>query len=92
LVQSSTYHPQTYGQTERVNLILEDMLRACVISSKGSWEKWLPLATVCLNDRLARLNTVYTLHDGTLFLFNHSFSLFNWSFSPFNGLFGLNGD
>jgi hypothetical protein len=27
-----------------VNQILEDMLRACVISSKGSWEKWLPLA------------------------------------------------
>jgi len=26
-----------------VNQILEDMLRACVISSKGSWEKWLPL-------------------------------------------------
>jgi hypothetical protein len=32
------------GQIERVNQILEDMLRACVISSKGSWEKWLPLA------------------------------------------------
>ena len=27
-----------------VNQILEDMLRACVISAKGSWEKWLPLA------------------------------------------------
>ena len=39
LVRSSAYHPQTSGQTERVNQILEDMLRACVISSKGSWEK-----------------------------------------------------
>ena len=38
LVRSSAYHPQTSGQTERVNQILEDMLRACVISSKGSWE------------------------------------------------------
>ena len=27
-----------------MNQILEDLLRACVISSKGSWEKWLPLA------------------------------------------------
>ena len=39
LVRSSAYHPQTSGQTERVNQILEDMLRACVISSKGAWEK-----------------------------------------------------
>ena len=36
LIRSSAYHPQTSRQTERVNQILEDMLRACVISSKGS--------------------------------------------------------
>ena len=36
LVRSSAYHPQTFGQTERVIQILEDMLRACVISSKGA--------------------------------------------------------
>jgi hypothetical protein len=50
LVRSSAYHPQTSGQTERVNQILEDMLRACVISSKGSWEKWLPLAKFSYNN------------------------------------------
>jgi transposase InsO family protein len=28
---SSSYHPQTDGQTGRVNQILEDMLRACAL-------------------------------------------------------------
>jgi hypothetical protein len=32
------------------NQILEDMLRACDISSKGSWEKWLPLAKLSYNN------------------------------------------
>jgi len=50
LIRSSAYHPQTSGQTKRVNQILEDMLRACVVSSKGSWEKWLPLAEFSCNN------------------------------------------
>ena len=33
-----------------MNQILEDMLRACVISSKGSWEKWQPLAEFSYNN------------------------------------------
>jgi hypothetical protein len=50
LVRSIAYHPQTDGQTERVNDVLEDMLRACVLSSRGSWESWLPLAEFAYNN------------------------------------------
>jgi hypothetical protein len=35
LLHNSAYHPQTSGQTKRVNQILEDMLRACLgVSTK----------------------------------------------------------
>ena len=50
LVRSSAYHPQTAGQTERVNQILEDMVRACALSSKGSRVKWLLLAEFSYNN------------------------------------------
>jgi hypothetical protein len=39
---SSAYHPQTDDQTERVNQILEDMLRACTLKDSKSWDKCLP--------------------------------------------------
>jgi hypothetical protein len=38
---SSAYHPQTDGQTEWVNQILEDMLRACTLKDEKSWDKSL---------------------------------------------------
>jgi hypothetical protein len=38
---SHAYHPQTDGQTERVNQILEDMLRACATQYGRSWNKSL---------------------------------------------------
>src|SRR5512142_529001 len=41
---STAYHPQTDGQTERVNQILEDMLRACALDFGGAWDKSLPYA------------------------------------------------
>jgi len=50
LIRSSAYHPQTDGQTERVNQILEDMLRACVIHFDKSWDKCLSLAEFSYNN------------------------------------------
>jgi hypothetical protein len=46
---SSTYHTQTDGQTERVNQILEDMLRACALQYGRSWDKSLPYAEFSYN-------------------------------------------
>jgi hypothetical protein len=43
---SSAYHPQTDGQTERTNQILEDMLRSCALKDSGSWDKSLLITTV----------------------------------------------
>jgi hypothetical protein len=36
---STTFHPQTDGQTERVNQVLEDLLRACALTYGSDWEK-----------------------------------------------------
>jgi transposase InsO family protein len=47
---SSAYHPQTDGQTERTNQILEDMLRACALQDKLGWDKRLPYAEFSYNN------------------------------------------
>jgi transposase InsO family protein len=50
LLHSSAYHPQTSGQTERTNQVLEDMLRACVLDFSPKWDKCLPLAEFSYNN------------------------------------------
>jgi hypothetical protein len=50
LKMSTAYHPQTDGQSERTIQTLEDMLRACVIDFKGSWEVHLPLIEFSYNN------------------------------------------
>jgi hypothetical protein len=47
---STAFHPQTGGQTERVNQILEDMLCACVLSYGAKWEDCLPFAKFSYNN------------------------------------------
>ncbi|GJR31723.1 putative reverse transcriptase domain-containing protein [Tanacetum coccineum] len=50
LDMSTTYHPQTDGQSERTIQTLEDMLRACVIDFGGRWGVHLPLAEFSYNN------------------------------------------
>ena len=47
---STTFHPQTDGQSERVIQFLEDMLRSCVIDYEGSWERHIPLVEFVYNN------------------------------------------
>jgi len=49
LIMSSSYHPQTDGQTERLNQCLETFLRCTVHSCPKQWFKWLPLAEFWYN-------------------------------------------
>ena len=47
---STAFHPQTLGLSERTIRTLEDMLRACVLDFKESWEKYLSLVEFAYNN------------------------------------------
>jgi hypothetical protein len=47
---SSAYHPQNDGQTERVNQILEDMLRVYALQYERSWDKSLSYVEFSYNN------------------------------------------
>nr|GEV28509.1 hypothetical protein [Tanacetum cinerariifolium] len=50
LDMSTTYHPETDGQSERTIQTLEDMLRACVLDFGKGWDKHLPLVEFLYNN------------------------------------------
>jgi hypothetical protein len=50
LLFSTTYHPQTDRQIERVNQILEDMLSMHVMHQPKKWEDYLPLVEFTYNN------------------------------------------
>jgi len=56
LDKSSEYHPQTDGQTEAVNQILEHYLRTYCMCDQDDWVDVLPFAEFCYN---------YTVHTAT---------------------------
>ena len=47
---STTFHPQTDGQSERVIQVLENMLRSCVIDYEGIWDRHIPLVEFVYNN------------------------------------------
>lgn len=49
LSYSTAYHPQTDGQSERVNQCLEMYLCCVVHDTPKQWRKWLPMAEFWYN-------------------------------------------
>ncbi|KAJ1703891.1 hypothetical protein LUZ63_003670 [Rhynchospora breviuscula] len=49
LNMSTSYHPQTDGQVERVNQCVETYLRSMVFQQQKKWVKWVPLAEYWYN-------------------------------------------
>ena len=49
---STAYHPQTDGQTERMNQEVEAYLRAFCNQRRDDWVSWLPIAEFALNARV----------------------------------------
>ena len=47
---STTFHPQTDGQSKRLIQVLKDMLRGCVMEFTGSWDKYIPLIEFAYNN------------------------------------------
>uniref|UniRef100_A0AAV1UU77 Integrase catalytic domain-containing protein n=1 Tax=Peronospora matthiolae TaxID=2874970 RepID=A0AAV1UU77_9STRA len=63
LTMSTSDHPETDGQTERVNRVLEEILRGCV-HSFTSWSEFLTMAEFAIN------NSVHASTTHTPFFLN----------------------
>nr|GEX19860.1 putative reverse transcriptase domain-containing protein [Tanacetum cinerariifolium] len=50
LDMSTSYHPETDGQSERTIQTLEDVLRVCVLDFGKGWDKHLPLVEFLYNN------------------------------------------
>src|SRR5882724_2821299 len=52
IVASTAYHPQTDGQTERVNQEVEQFLQLFVNQCQDNWDEWLYIAKFAYNNRV----------------------------------------
>ena len=64
---SSAFHPQTDGQTERVNQVLEQYLRCSINYQQDDWTSYLPLAEFAYN------NTLHASTQQTPFYANYGY-------------------
>ncbi len=66
IAMSTAYHPQTDGQTERMNRTMEDMLRGLVGPRHDDWCKYLSMVEFAYNNSLqaSTLQTPFFLNHG----------------------------
>ena len=64
---STAFHPQTDGQTERVNQEIEQYLRTFISFRQNDWVEWLPLAEFSYNNRVhaSTRKTPFEVDNGT---------------------------
>ena len=62
---STTFHPQTDGQTERMNQEVEQYLRFFIEHRQKDWPEWLAMAKFAIN------NKVHTATKVSLFIANY---------------------
>ena len=64
---STAYHPQSDGQTERVNQTLEQYIRMYCAYQQDDWYDWLPLAEIAYN------NSKHSASGQSPFFINYGF-------------------
>jgi hypothetical protein len=62
---TSAFHPQSDGNTERVNRVMEDMLRHFVSPDQTNWDQLLPLVEFAIN------NSYHDSIQNTPFILNY---------------------
>ena len=55
---STAFHPESDGQTKRVNAVMEQYLRAHVTYLQDNWANWLPLAELATNNQASEITGV----------------------------------
>lgn len=79
---STAFHPQTDGQTERMNRTLEEMLRKFVSPTLTDWDRHLPCCEFAMNNAFNESirTTPFYLNYG-----RHPRSPTDFAFKPFQG-------
>ncbi|KAK3006526.1 hypothetical protein RJ639_015790 [Escallonia herrerae] len=84
LSMSSSYHPESDGQTERFNSMLEEYLRHFVSATQKNWVKLLDVAQLCFNSRKSSSTgkSAFEIVNGQQPLLPHTVNVPNAGKSP----------